>query len=263
MMSNLKLTARCILTFAVLDALFNPLLMVAFVGLFRIDALGVAAFILPLLVLGKILVNSLFLSSELSVYERATGRNERGREDLLLSADRALQRLPQRFGIFYATSWSLTYALAFLAVYVLVPGAFGPRAIDAAGMLVAAVWFGGLAFGFPLAIMLTTAAASDCSLKARERGIVLDRDPIGLQGRIGFVALSLGLGPTLWMMALGYMKEVQAACEQRGTLSALAAPVVSMIASGKPKAKPPNQTAATSMPAASNARGPNAPGTRT
>jgi len=223
MMSNLKLTARCILTFAVLDALFNPLLMVAFVGLFRIDALGVAAFILPLLVLGKILVNSLFLSSELSVYERATGRNERGREDLLLSADRALQRLPQRFGIFYATSWSLTYALAFLAVYVLVPGAFGPRAFDAAGMLVAAVWFGGFAFGFPLAIMLTTAAASDCSLKARERGIVLDRDPIGLQGRIGFVALSLGLGPTLWMMALGYMKEVQAATEQRGTLSALAA----------------------------------------
>ena len=46
------------------------------------------------------------------------------------------------------------------------------------------------------------------------------------------------------------------------TEHSLAAPVVSMIASGKPKAKPPNQTAATSMPAASKARGPSAPGTR-
>jgi methyl-accepting chemotaxis protein len=223
MMSNLKLTTRCILTFAGLDVVFNPILMVAFVGLFRIDALGAAALVLPLLVLGKVLANSLFLGSELSMFERATGRNERGREELFVAADRVLQRLPQRFGIFYATSWSLTYAFAFLTVYFLVPGAFGPRAFDAAGMLVAAVWFGGFAFGFPLAIMLTTAAASDCSLKARERGVVLDREPIGLQGRIGIVALALGLGPTLWMMALGYMKEVQAAGEQRGTLSALAA----------------------------------------
>ena len=196
-MSNLKLTARCVLTFVVLDVVFNPLLMLAFVGLFRIDALRGAALVLPLIVLGKIVANSLFLSSELSVYERAMSRNERGREDLLAAADRALQRLPRRFGIFYANSWSLTYALAFLAVYLLVPGALGPRSFDAAGMLIAAVWFGGFAFGFPLAIMLTTPAASDCSLKARERGLVLDRDPIGLQRRIGVVALSLSLSPTL------------------------------------------------------------------
>src|SRR6187399_2875144 len=122
-MSNLKLTARCVLTFVVLDVVFNPLVMTAFVGLFRIDALGSAAWVLPLLVLGKMLANSLFLGSELSVYERAMERNERGREDLLGAADRALQRLPRRFGIFYANSWSVSYALAFLAVYFLVPGA--------------------------------------------------------------------------------------------------------------------------------------------
>jgi methyl-accepting chemotaxis protein len=70
--------------------------------------------------------------------------------------------------------------------------------------------------------MLTTGASSACSIDARARGIVLEREPVALQWRIGVVALALGLGPTLWMMALGYMKEVQAAADQRGTLSALA-----------------------------------------
>ena len=217
-----KLTQRCVLAFAALDVLFNPLVMIAFLGLFHVEEPHGAAFVLPLLVLGKLAANSLFLSLELAPYERAMSRNGKSSEELLLAADRALQALPRRFGIFYACTWSLTYALAFVTVYLLVPGAIGPRAMDAGGMLVAAVWFGGFAFGFPLAAMLTTDGASACSLQARERGVTLDRDPVALQWRIGVVALALGLGPTLWMMALGYMKEVQAACEERGTLSALA-----------------------------------------
>jgi methyl-accepting chemotaxis protein len=217
-----KLTQRCVLAFVALDALFNPLVMIAFLGLFHIDALHGAGFVLPLLVLAKIGANSAFLSFELAPVERALGRSGRNREELLLAADRALQSLPRRFGIFYASSWSVTYALAFATVYVFLPGALGPRAMDAAGMLVTAVWFGGFAFGFPLVIMLTSDASSRCSVEARERGIALEREPVALQWRIGVVALALGVGPTLWMMALGYMKEVQASAQARGTLSALA-----------------------------------------
>jgi len=231
-----KLTLRCILAFLTLDALFNPLLMVAFLGLFYVDSLRGAAFVLPLLVMAKIAANSLFLSVELAPYERYMSRNARGRDELLPAADRALQALPRRFGVFYAFTWSITYALAYAAVYFLAPGAVGPRAIDAAGMMLAAVWFGGFAFGFPLSIMLTTEASSRLSVEARERKITLDRDQITLQVRIGVISLALGLGPTLWMMALGYMKEVHAAYEQRGTLSALAVAELVQAAPSDPEA---------------------------
>jgi methyl-accepting chemotaxis protein len=190
--------------------------------LFRIETTRTAVLLLPLLVRVKVAVNSLFLTAELGVVERAVSRSGRASEEVLASADRTLQALPRRFGLFYATSWSVTYALAFLGVYYFVPGALGARAFDAAGMLVAAVWFGGFAFGFPLTTMLTTSASSALSVEARARSLVLDREPVALQWRIGVVALALGLGPTLWMMALGYMNEVQAANNQRGTLSALA-----------------------------------------
>ncbi|HYQ42606.1 MAG TPA: HAMP domain-containing methyl-accepting chemotaxis protein [Polyangiaceae bacterium] len=231
-MSFKKLTTRCVLAFLTLDALFNPLLMVAFLGLFHIDELHGVAFVLPLLVLAKIVANSTFLSIELAPYERFVGRGSRGGDEPLSAADRAVQSLPRRFGVFYAFSWSVTYALAYAAVYFLLPGAIGPRAVDAAAMLVVAVWFGGFAFGFPLSVMLSTEAASRLSVQARERGIALDRDPVALQTRIGVIALALGLGPTLWMMALGYMKEVHAGGEQRATLSALAAAELAQIAPG-------------------------------
>jgi len=231
-MSFKKLTTRCIAAFLTLDALFNPLLMVAFLGLFHIEELHGVAFVLPLLVLAKVLANSMFLSVELGPYERYMARSGRGGDEPLAAADRAVQSLPRRFAVFYAFSWSITYALAYAAVYFLVPGAIGARAIDAAAMLLVAVWFGGFAFGFPLSIMLTTEASSRLSVEARERGITLDRDPIALQTRIGVIALALGLGPTLWMMALGYMKEVHAGTEQRGTLSALAAAELAQVAPG-------------------------------
>ncbi|HYQ00950.1 MAG TPA: HAMP domain-containing methyl-accepting chemotaxis protein [Polyangiaceae bacterium] len=231
-----KLTTRCVLAFLTLDTLFNPLLMVAFLGLFHVDELHGVGFVLPLLVLAKIVANSMFLSVELAPYERFVGRGNRSGDESLAAADQALQSLPRRFGVFYAFSWSITYALAYAAVYFMLPGVIGPRAIDAAAMLFAAVWFGGFAFGFPLSIMLTTEASSRVSVQARERSIALDRDPIALQTRIGVIALALGLGPTLWMMALGYMKEVHAAGEQRGTLSALAAAELAQAAPGGPDA---------------------------
>src|SRR5690606_12458471 len=80
-----------------------------------------------------------------------------------------------------------------------------------------AVWFGGLAFSFPIASMLTSDPAGRLSIKARSLGVDLVRSRTSLQLRIGFIALALGLGPTIWMMALGYMKQLDAHA-QRATI---------------------------------------------
>jgi methyl-accepting chemotaxis protein len=227
-----KLTFRCVFAFLALDVLFNPLLMIAFLGLFQVTDAGGATVLLPLLVLAKIAANSAFLTLELAPYERFAAREDSSRMKRVVAADRALQALPRRFGAFYATSWTVTYALAYLALQHFVPGELGARSADAAALVVTAVWLGGFAFGFPLTIMLTTDAASACSVLARKESASLERDPVALEWRIGIVALALGLGPTLWMMALGYMKEVHAAQSNRSTVTELAASELARVATG-------------------------------
>jgi methyl-accepting chemotaxis protein len=227
-----KLTFRCVLSFLALDALFNPLVMFAFLGLFQVTDPGGAAVLLPLLVLAKIAANSAFLTLELAPYERFAAREDSSRMKRVVAADRALQALPRRFGAFYATSWTVTYALAYFALQHFLPGVLGARSADAAALVVTAVWLGGFAFGFPLTIMLTTDAASACSVLARKESAPLERDPVALEWRIGIVALALGLGPTLWMMALGYMKEVHATQSNRSTVTELAASELARLATG-------------------------------
>lgn len=235
-MSIKKLTVRCVLAFLALDALFNPLVMIAFLGLLGITSTGGAAVLLPLLVVAKIAANAVFLTLELAPYERFAAREDSSRTKLVAAADRALQGLPKRFGAFYATTWTLTYTLAYMALAHFVPGELGARSVDAAALVVTAVWLGGFAFGFPLAIMLTTDAASVCSVLARKESASVERDPVALEWRIGIVALALGLGPTLWMMALGYMKEVHGSEVRRGTLAELAAAEVARSAGAGPDA---------------------------
>jgi methyl-accepting chemotaxis protein len=231
-----KLTLRCVLVFLALEALFNPLIMIAFLNLFGVADAGGAGILLPLFVLVKIAANTVFLRLELAPYERFAAREDSGRIKLLAAADRALQALPGRFSVFYATSWTVTYACAYLALQHFVPGELGARSVDAAALLVAAVWLGGFALSFPLTIMLTTDAASRCSVLARKQSAVLDRDPVTLEWRIGVVALALGLAPTLWMMALGYMKEVHGAEARRGTLTELGAAELARVADAAPDA---------------------------
>lgn len=229
-----KLTVRFVLAFLALDALFNPLVMVAFLGLFEVTDSGGATALLPLLVLAKIAANAAFLTLELAPYERFAARDDASRTKRAATADRALQALPKRFGAFYATSWLVTYALAYVALQRFAPGELGARSADAAALVVAAVWLGGFAVAFPLTIMLTTDAASRCSVLARKEGASLERDPVALEWRIGVVALALGLAPTLWMMALGYMKEVHGAEAHRGALAELAASELARLAKGGP-----------------------------
>ena len=218
-------TSRAVATFALLDVLFNPLVMVAFVQLLGVHGggAGVGLLFMGLLAL-KIASWAPLLGIQLSPYQQLLRRSQsEPSAERLRQGDAALQKAPANFSVVYAASWSITYALAYLGLRWLVPQELSPRALESVLLVVVAVFFGGFAFAFPLMALLTGEAAGECSILARKYGVALDRVPISLSARIGVIALALGLGPTLWMTALGYMKQVEAAREQRGLRAELAA----------------------------------------
>lgn len=205
-------TARCFLTFAVLDLVFNPLVTTAYIQLLNIPEMGRPFLIFAALWLLKIIACGWFVAVQLRPHERCEAARGRARTDALLAAaDRSLQLLPQRFGVFYGFSWSWTYALGFVLVKVLYPEFdLTPRAAYAVTLIAVAVWLGGFAFGFPIVSILTSGVSGKWSIEARLRGVSLERPAAPLQVRIGVIALALGLGPTVWMMALGYTKQLTA-----------------------------------------------------
>jgi methyl-accepting chemotaxis protein len=220
------LTLRAILTYAVLDILFAPFVILAFTLL-----LGSAGAAQPMVLLAgltvlKIAAWAFYLSYELSPWERFARTWGKGRTpELVQRADRALQSLPLRFAIFYGVTWIATYASGFLIVKGYGPerAPLPPQADNAIAILCLAVFFGGFAFAYPLASTVTSDAASECSSLARAGGYSLDRSPSSLQLRIAVVAISLGLGPMLWMVALGYMKQVESSHVERVTAAQLSA----------------------------------------
>lgn len=205
-----SVTARSATTFAALDLIFNPLLTFAYIQLLNMPELGRPFLVMAGLWIVKVLSCGWFLAAQLRAYEQCKAARGRARTDaLLLAADGTLQQLPRRFGVFYALSWSWTYALGFLLILMLFPEFdLSPRALYGVSLVVVAVWFGGFAFAFPIISILTSEAAGDCAIEARKRGLPLERQPAPLQVRIGIIAVALGLGPTVWMMALGYMKQI-------------------------------------------------------
>ncbi len=215
---------RLIATFAVLDLVFNPLVSAAFVQLLGFSSFLEPFGLLALMWLVKIMANAWFLSTHFNL----AGSSSQSLADLdarqVATLDDRLQRLPRRFGVFYSFSWSVTYGLGFLLINWSHPDlGLDPRALNAALLVVVAVWFGGLAFSFPIASMLTSDVAGELSVRARQEGIVLERPAASLQVRIGMIALALGLGPTIWMMALGYMKQLDAYTEQGALYASLMA----------------------------------------
>lgn len=220
------LTLRSTLTYALLDILFAPFVILAF-SLLLGGAGGTQQMVtLACLTLVKIVLWAAYLSYELSPWERFARTAPKGRTaELAQRADRSLQSFPLRFGIFYGLTWIVTYGAGFFIVK-----GYGPeraplpaQADNAIGILCLAVFFGGFAFAYPLASSLISDAASECSALARAGGYSLDRSPSSLQLRIAVVAISLGLGPMLWMVALGYMKQVESSHQERIILADLAA----------------------------------------
>jgi methyl-accepting chemotaxis protein len=219
------LTLRSIFTFAVLDLLFAPFVILAFTQL-----LGTGGSSDPLLTLAGLTVLKIaawagYLTYELGAWERFARAAAKNRTpELTQRADRSLQSFSLRFGVFYALTWIATYGSGFLIVK-----GYGPERVplpaqadNAVAILCLAVFFGGFAFAYPLASTLVADAASECSALARSYGFALDRAPSSLQARIAVVALALGLGPMLWMVALGYIKQVDSSHMERTTHARLA-----------------------------------------
>lgn len=207
-----SIVLRCIATFAALDLVFNPLVTAAFIQLVGFETVAKPFGLLALMWLAKILMCAWFLATQLRVVDAL---EERAEASQLRAADVRLQELPRRFGIFYGFSWALTYGAGFALIQWLAPELrLDPRALHATLLVMVAVWFGGFSFAFPIASMLTAAKAGQLSLQASEAGVHLGRSRSSLQVRIGVIALALGLGPTIWMMALGYMKQVEANTQQ-------------------------------------------------
>jgi len=229
------LTLRSILTYAVLDLLFAPFVILAFTQLLGTGGSADPMLTLAGLTLLKVAVWASYLSYQLSPWERFARTAGKGRSpELTQSADRSLQSLPVRFAIVYGLTWIATYAGGFLIVKGYGPEGMPlpPQADNAIAILCAAVFFGGFAFAYPFASTLTADAASECSALARAGGYGLDRSPSSLQLRIAVVAISLGLGPMLWMVSLGYIKQVESSHDQRVTQAALASSELSLAISG-------------------------------
>jgi methyl-accepting chemotaxis protein len=219
------LTLKSTLTYALLDLLFAPFVILAFTQLLGTGAAADPWLTMAGLTALKITSWAVYLSLQLSPWERFARTAGKGRTpELVQASDRSLQSLPIRFGIVYSLTWIVTYGAGFLIVKSMGPerAPLPPQADNAIAILCLAVFFGGFAFAYPLASTLTADAASECSGLARAGGYSLDRSPSSLQLRIAAVAMSLALGPMLWMVSLGYIKQVESSHSERITHAALA-----------------------------------------
>ena len=219
------LTLKSTLTYAVLDLLFAPFVILAFTLLLGAGGNTDLQLILVGITAAKIAAWVIYLHIELSPWERFARASAKSRTpELVQRADRCLQSFPLRFAIFYSLTWIAAYAVGFLIVKGFGPERIplAPQADNAIGILCSAMFFGGFAFGYPLGSTLTADAASECSALARAGGYSLDRAPSSIQLRIAAVAISLGLGPMLWMVSLGYIKQVESSHGERVTHAALA-----------------------------------------
>ena len=143
------LTLRSTLTYALLDALFAPFVILAF-SLLLGGAGGTQQMVtLASLTVLKILLWSAYLAYELSPWERFARTAGKARSaELVQRADRSLQSFPLRFGIFYGLTWIATYGAGYLIVKGYGPerAPLPPQADNAVGILCLAVFFGGFAF---------------------------------------------------------------------------------------------------------------------
>src|SRR6185295_14729008 len=116
------LTLKSTLTYALLDLLFAPFVILAFTQLLGTGGAADPWLTMTALTALKIGVWAVFLGIELSPWERFARTAAKGRSpELVQAADRSLQSLPLRFGIVYSLTWSATYGAGFLIVKGLGP----------------------------------------------------------------------------------------------------------------------------------------------
>lgn len=209
----MTLTRLTVLLFLGNDVLFGALSIFAIVNLLEPAHPGDAALLLVGLTAVKIVASSLFAVSALRPYElfAAEERAER-KARLVAAADAALQGFAWKFSLAWVASWMFPMAGGYLimnsrAAHFALSAGSGV----AMGFVCAAIFFGSLAVAFPLVVLVTAGPSGVCSVLAREHGIELVRPPVRLQTRIAVIAVSLGLAPLLWMVAVGYMSQIHVA----------------------------------------------------
>lgn len=207
-----KFSNKIIAIFLGLDAGFAPLLAFSALKILAVEPMGDAAWIFFGFIALKIGALVPFILKNLNAYEayhRAIGPE---RDGLLRRADEQLQSFPSAFSTFYCVTWVLAMGAAFATIRYGLGAHFElmPEATLAMAFLLLATPFGGFAIVFPLAVLLTAGPSGDCSIHARQASLPLGRPQMRIQTRIGIIALSLALAPTLWMTAVGYMAQAQA-----------------------------------------------------
>jgi hypothetical protein len=219
------LTLRSTLTYGVLDLMFAPFVIMAFTQLIGTGTSSEPVMTLAGLTVLKVIVWAAYGAFALGPWERLARSADKHRTpELVQAADRALQAFPLRFAAVYTSTWIATYVVGYGIVKGLGPERMPlpPQTDNAIGVLCLAILCGAFAFAYPLASTLTADGASQCSALARSGGYGLDRAPSALQLRIAVIAVMLGLGPMLWMVALGYVKQLESSHAERITRGALA-----------------------------------------
>ena len=220
-----QLTRLTLLAFAGLDVLFGPLVTFATIQLLQPAHAGHVALIMAGLLALKMLMVAGVIASSLRPFEVFNASDKVNERDAaVLPADQALQAFPAKASLVYTTSWLLMLGLSFVLLHTS-RSHFGLEEASrlASVFIVCSVWFGAMALAFPLAVLLVGNAAGTCGMYARQRGIALAREPVRLQTRLGLMSLSLGLGPMLWLVAVGYWTQVVAVREALNATSAEAA----------------------------------------
>src|SRR5260221_2678466 len=207
-----SLTTQCLSVFLLLDFVISPLLITAIPPVLGIAQLRSAYTVIAIFSLGRIVFWAILLGRLLEPYERYLRLAPTARTpQALVEADRAVSRLPLRFGVSYALSFGACLALSVLWLWSFGDGVpLGPGVREVTLLLVSALVLGTFALAFPLTTNLTTAAASASSTAARRERLSLERTQMSLQLRIGVVATCIGVAPTLWMTAVGYEKQSEA-----------------------------------------------------
>lgn len=206
-----KLTNLLMVLFSALDLLFGSLVAFSILHILAVEQKADGAWIFGGFLLLKIITCCSFIWWGLRTYETHDMLRGAEQDSLLQRADQELQRFPVFFSVVYVSTWMVMLGGGFAVMHLVGGDHFGLQSETTLAMVFAlvAIAFGSFPLCFPLVILLTSQACGRYSVRARELGIVLGRSPTSLQTRIGVVALSLALGPTLWMTTAGYMAQAE------------------------------------------------------
>lgn len=218
-------SARTVLLFTLFDGGFGPLAVLAYIVLLGPANTGDAIGLMLGLMVIKLAVSAWYIKRILVPYElysAAKSNEEKAR--LVADADASLQEFPRRFALHFALSWVILDGAVYAAmrIFGLEHFALAEHAAVAVAFLMAASACGCFAGAFPIAILATAEPAGKCAEFARQHGAALRRHPVTLQMRIGSMALATALAPLLWLIAVGYMAQVDDRAEQTRMEASLA-----------------------------------------